>query len=180
MESLASAVALAVAFPAYEYSGITFGSQPTAAGAHEPGTGSNGPHRRSNSAALLRYKNAALKRETLHEMYDCTENGICWIARASSDPMAAPAIGKLEQQYLQILLLEAMNGGQFSPRETLWAHRWFARWCSGPSLQLTPVNGRVHFEPKGFVVDMGGSDGLKRASPEGDKLLYFDSSPLSA
>ena len=86
---------------------------------------------------------------------------------------------QLEQQYLQILLLEAMTGGHFSPREALWAHRWFARWCSRPSLQLAQANGRVPFEPKGFVVDIGGSDGLKRTSAASGELLYFDSSPLS-
>jgi hypothetical protein len=86
---------------------------------------------------------------------------------------------KLEQQYLQILLLEAMNGGQFSPREALWAHRWFARWSSGPGLRLAQVTGEIHFEPKGFVVDTDSSDGLKRALVAGGKLLYFDSSPLS-
>jgi hypothetical protein len=94
-------------------------------------------------------------------------------------------IGELEQQYLQILLLEAMNNGRFSPREALWAHRWFARWCSGPGLRLSQVNGSVHVEPKGFVVDLGGADGLKRLPaggsdlPAGD-LLYFDSAPLRA
>jgi hypothetical protein len=86
---------------------------------------------------------------------------------------------ELEQQYLQILLLEAMNSGQFSPREALWAHRWFARWCSKPGLRLTQVNGTVHSEPKGFVVDVGGSDGLKRAPAAGGNLLYLDSSALS-
>lgn len=92
-------------------------------------------------------------------------------------------IGELEQQYLQILLLEVMNNGRFSPREALWAHRWFARWCSGPGLRLSRVNSSVHVEPKGFVVDLGGADGLKRLPaagsdlPAGD-LLYFDSAPL--
>jgi hypothetical protein len=92
-------------------------------------------------------------------------------------------IGELEQQYLQILLLEAMNNGRFSPREALWAYRWFARWCGGPALRLSAANGSVHIEPKGFVVDLGGTDGLKRPPvaagdhPAGD-LLYFDSSPL--
>jgi hypothetical protein len=92
-------------------------------------------------------------------------------------------IGDLEQQYLQILLLEAMNNGRFSPREALWAYRWFARWCGGPALRLSAANGSVHVEPKGFVVDLGGTDGLKRPPvaagdhPAGD-LLYFDSSPL--
>jgi hypothetical protein len=73
-----------------------------------------------------------------------------------------------------------MNGGQFSPREALWAHRWFARWSSGPGLRLAQVNEGIHFEPKGFVVDTDSSDGLKRALVAGGKLLYFDSSPLSA
>jgi len=91
-------------------------------------------------------------------------------------------IGELEQQYLQILLLEAMNNGRFSPREALWAYRWFARWCSGPGLRLSQVDG-VHAASNGFVVDLGSTDGLKRPPsagadlPAGD-LLYFDSSPL--
>ena len=94
-------------------------------------------------------------------------------------------IGELEQQYLQILLLEAMNNGRFSPREALWAHRWFARWCGGPGMRLSQANRRVHVESKGFVVDLDGTDGLKRPAaaggdlPAGD-LLYFDSSPLRA
>ncbi len=87
---------------------------------------------------------------------------------------------KLEQQYLQILLLEAMNGGQFSPREALLAHQWFARWCTGPALQLGQANNRVPLESKGFTVDMSGSEGLKRTSASGAKFLYFDSTPLSA
>jgi hypothetical protein len=94
-------------------------------------------------------------------------------------------IGETEQQYLQILLLEVMNSGRFSPREALWAYRWFARWCSGPGLRLSQANGSVHVESKGFVLDLGGTDGLKRVpaggydSPAGG-LLYFDSSPLRA
>jgi hypothetical protein len=94
-------------------------------------------------------------------------------------------IGELEQQYLQILLLEAMNNGRFSPREVLWGHRWFARWCSGPGLRLSQANRSVHVGSKGFVVDLGGTDGLKRPTAEGadlpaGDLLYFDSSPLTA
>ena len=132
---------------------------------------------------FLRYKKRSpeLWRQ-LHEMYR--------LARERDLLNRPDAIGetdgkrrtmrKLEQQYLQILLLEAMNGGQFSPREALWAHRWFARWSSGPGLQMAQVDGKAHFEPKGFVVDLGSSDGLKRALVAGGKLLYFDSSPLSA
>ena len=132
---------------------------------------------------FLRYKKRSpeLWRQ-LHEMYR--------LARERDLLNRPDAIGetagkrrtmrKLEQQYLQILLLEAMNGGQFSPREALWAHRWFARWTSGPGLRLAQVSVGVHFEPKGFVVDLGSPDGLKRALVAGRELLYFDSSPLSA
>ena len=88
--------------------------------------------------------------------------------------------GKLQQQYLQILLLEAMNSGQFSPREAWWAHRWFARWCNGPGVQLSLINGCRDEDLNGFVVDLGGSDGLKRAPVTADKVLYLDSSPLCA
>jgi len=101
-----------------------------------------------------------------------------------SDPISGTdgdrrTAGKLEQQYLNILMLEAMNSGHFSPREALWAYQWFARWCSGPAMQLAPVTATLRFEPKGFVVDLGGSEGLKRdTTAEGD-LLYFDPSPLS-
>jgi len=132
---------------------------------------------------FLRYKKRSpeLWRQ-LHEMYR--------LARERALRNRPDAIGdtdgkrratrKLEQQYLQILLLEAMNGGQFSPREALWAHRWFARWSSGPGLRLAQVSEGIHFEPKGFVVDTDSSDVLKRALVAGGKLLYFDSSPLSA
>jgi hypothetical protein len=86
---------------------------------------------------------------------------------------------KLEHQYLQILLLEVMNSGHFSPREALWAYRWFECWCSEPSLQLAAVNGTLHFEPRGFVVDLGGSEGLTRDTNARGDLLYLDPSPLS-
>jgi hypothetical protein len=88
--------------------------------------------------------------------------------------------GQLKQQYLQILLLEAMNSGQFSPREAWWAHRWFARWCNGPGLQLTRIDAGRHESLSGFVVDLDGSEGLKRAPVNADNLLYLDSSPLCA
>jgi hypothetical protein len=136
---------------------------------------------------FLRYKkhSSELWRQ-LHEMYRLArERDLPDRPEAISETDGEPRLMReLEQQYLQILLLEAMNSGRFSPREALWAHRWFARWCNGPGLRLAQRNGGVHFAPKGFVVDLGGSDGLKRAEAEagnllGDNLLYFDSSPLS-
>jgi hypothetical protein len=100
-------------------------------------------------------------------------------ASAASDTGNRVA-GKLEQQYLQILLLEAMNSGQFSPREAWWAHRWFARWCNGSGLRLTRIDGGRHERLSGFVVDPSGSEGLQRAPVTADSLLYLDSSPLCA
>ncbi|HQR10719.1 MAG TPA: hypothetical protein PLW68_05265 [Casimicrobiaceae bacterium] len=94
-----------------------------------------------------------------------------------TEPGHQPA-GKLEQQYLQILLLEAMNCGRFSPREGLWAHRWFARWCSESELQLVPSDGRNAESTTGFVVDLDGADGLRRGPASGPNVLHFDSSPL--
>lgn len=88
--------------------------------------------------------------------------------------------GKLEQQYLQILLLEAMNCGRFSPREALWAHRWFARWCSESDLQLVHPDGRTAEASRGFVVNLDGVDGLQRGPASGPNFLHFDSSPLIA
>jgi hypothetical protein len=132
---------------------------------------------------FLRYKkrNSGQWRE-LHAMYlraDEADLLNCPEANCESDTVYR-TVGKLEQQYVQILLLEAMNSGQFSPREALWAHRWFARWCNGPGLQLTRISGGSHEELSGFVVDLGGSDGLKRAPVTADNLLYLDSSPLCA
>ena len=137
---------------------------------------------------FLRYKKRSSEIwRQLHEMYGLAhERDLLTRSRAISETDGKRrTMGGLEQQYLQILLLEAMNSGQFSPREALWAHRWFARWCSRPGLQLAQLNDGVHFEPKGFVVDLSGSDGLKRVPAEkgnliGDDLFYFDCSPLSA
>ena len=137
---------------------------------------------------FLRYKKRSSEIwRQLHEMYGLAhERDLLNRPRAISETDGKRrTMGGLEQQYLQILLLEAMNSGQFSPREALWAHRWFARWCSGPGLQLAQLDDGVHFEPKGFVVDLSGSDGLKRVPAEkgnliGGDLFYFDSSPLSA
>ncbi len=86
--------------------------------------------------------------------------------------------GKLEREYLQILLLEAMNCGRFSPREALWAHRWFARWCSESELQLEHADLGTPNAARGFVVDLNGSDGLQRGSASDAEFLHFDPTPL--
>ncbi len=131
---------------------------------------------------FLRYKKRKSEHwQQLNEMYRLAlERGMLNCAQAACEPDGGRgATGNAEQEYLQILLLEAMNSGHFSPHEALWAHRWFGRWCNGPTLRLTEVAGSVQGGAVGFVVDLGGSDGLKRAPATGGKLLHFDSSPLS-
>ena len=85
----------------------------------------------------------------------------------------------LEQQFIQILLVGAMNTGQFSPRELLWASNWIARWRSLLTLQSADANGEARGEWNGFVVDLRGAEGLKRfyAGETGD-FLHLDTAPL--
>ncbi len=90
------------------------------------------------------------------------------------------AANELEQHYLQALLLDVMNTGQFSPREALWAYRWFARWCSESVLRLTRVRGDDAPDARGFVIDLDGAEGLQRPAGLGRNLLHFDSSPIRA
>ena len=130
---------------------------------------------------FFRYKKRNLEQwRELHEIYRLArERNLLNRSDSIRERVGATRTAtKLDQEYLQILLLETMNTGHFSPREALWAYRWFAHWCSGPGLRLTKVN-NVLFELKGFVVDLGGSDGLKRPPGVGGDLLYLDSSPLS-
>jgi cyclic-di-GMP-binding protein len=85
----------------------------------------------------------------------------------------------VEQQFIQILLVGAMNTGQFSPRELLWASNWIARWRSLLTLQSADANGATPGERNGFVVDLHGAEGLKRfyAGESGD-FLHLDTAPL--
>ena len=134
---------------------------------------------------LLRYKKHSpeLWRQ-LHEMYRVAyDRGLLEGVDAGSDPVGKyPGMANFERQYLQVLLLEAMNNGRFSPRDALWAYRWFSRWCSEPDLRLARLDGSIDFEPTGFVVDLGSSFALERASLEkhtaASNLLYLDTSPL--
>jgi hypothetical protein len=141
-------------------------------------------HRKSEFLLrFLRYKkrNAEQWRE-LHAMYlRAVESDLLNDGEASLDADSLyRSAGKLEQQYLQILLLETMNSGQFSPREALWAHRWFARWCNGPGLQLTRIDDGHRDEICGFVVDLASSDGLQRTPVTAGNGFYLDSLPLCA
>jgi hypothetical protein len=86
-----------------------------------------------------------------------------------------------EQHYIRLLLLELMNNGQFSPREALWADRWFSRWCCVLHLQSHEENAGNNREQRCFVVDLDAVDGLEWAtSASGTSLFFLDPSPLMA
>jgi len=85
----------------------------------------------------------------------------------------------LELQFIEILLVGAMNTGQFSPRELLWASNWIARWRSLLTLRSADANVGARVERNGFMVDLRGAEGLKRfdAGETGD-FLHLDTAPL--
>jgi cyclic-di-GMP-binding protein len=85
----------------------------------------------------------------------------------------------LQREFIQILLLGAMNTGQFSPRELLWANDWIARWRSLLALRSVSADGEPPGERRVFAVDLSGGEGLKRfrAADAGD-FLQLDTTPL--
>jgi hypothetical protein len=87
------------------------------------------------------------------------------------------ADGTLEREYLQILLLQLMNNGEFTPREVFWARQRIVPWSTEVSFKQGDegqLSGRER-----FVVDLAGTEGLKRPPVEPAKtLLYLDLKPI--
>lgn len=87
----------------------------------------------------------------------------------------------LEQQFIRLLLFEVINNGQYSPRDALWADDWFSRWCKVLRLEWHEASGGMRVAKSGFVVDLDGTDALKRAAnATARNPLYLDPSPLEA
>jgi hypothetical protein len=85
----------------------------------------------------------------------------------------------LQKEYVHILLLELMNGGQFSPYDAFWLSRWIPHWYS--ALRLTDDPAGVCPDGDHFVVDLDSAEGLKRVSPGAlGHALYLDATPLLA
>ena len=132
---------------------------------------------------LFRYKKRNSEQwRQLHRAYQSAQvQGLvndCLPPRSTAQDKSEPE-QTLEQQFIQILLLGAMNTGQFSPRELLWASNWIAGWRSLLTLQSADVNGRARGERNGFVVDLRGTEGLKRFySGETGDFLHLDTAPL--
>ena len=85
----------------------------------------------------------------------------------------------LQKEYVHILLLELMNGGQFSPYDAFWLSRWIPHWNQVVSLKGDLIDRGP--EAHHFVVDLDSAEGLKRVSPgQLGHALYLDASPLLA
>jgi hypothetical protein len=84
--------------------------------------------------------------------------------------------GTLESQYIRVLLLDALNDGQFSPYDAFWLSRFLPQWCGVVSLRADAGSGEGRAF---FIVDLDSAEGLKRATagvPE--NALALDPSPL--
>jgi hypothetical protein len=117
----------------------------------------------------------------LHEAYRFARTrGIAMRSVATSQADGLQGVPTTpEQQFIRLLLLEALNDGQFSPREALWADRWFKRWCNLVHLQSPEVMSRSRAEQKAFVIDLDATEGLQWASTANvGNPLFLDPSPL--
>ena len=119
--------------------------------------------------------------QEIHEIYRfALKQGITRLDVDADQARDKPAKSTtLEERYIRILLLDLLNNGQFSPREGLWADALLNRWCRSLRLQSRDERGAMQVAQKGFVVDLDGTEGLRRAVPStADNALFLDTSPL--
>lgn len=85
----------------------------------------------------------------------------------------------VHQHFIELLLLGAMNTGQLSPRELVWASNWLADWSTLVTLQPVHAGDAAHRGETGFVIDLGGSEGLTRVQPGEGGDLHLDTTALT-
>jgi len=129
---------------------------------------------------LLRYKRHSSEQwRQVHSAYRyAQENGL--ESDTASGVVDREPTGErtIHQHFIELLLLGEMNTGQFSPRELLWAGNWIARWSSYLALQPMPAGFRPRRGASGFIVDLDGSEGLKRYEPGENGDLHLDTTAL--
>ena len=86
----------------------------------------------------------------------------------------------LHRQFIELLLLGAMSTGQFSPRELMRASEWIARWSGDLRLQPVDATEVSRRGATGFVVELSGSEGLKRPRLGVHGDLHLDTTALMA
>jgi cyclic-di-GMP-binding protein len=84
----------------------------------------------------------------------------------------------IHQHFIEMLLLGALNTGQLSPRELLWASHWLAGWSSLLTLRPSHAGDAAQRSGRGFVVDFAGSEGLTRLEPGEAADLHLDTAAL--
>lgn len=84
----------------------------------------------------------------------------------------------LEREYVHVLLVELLGGGQLSPYDAFWAYRSFPRWSDVLTLEATSPDGEVDTTRGRFAVDLDGGEGLVRAVMTAGASLYVDPSPM--
>lgn len=81
----------------------------------------------------------------------------------------------IEQEYLQVLVPQAMNSGSLTPRQLEWIAQELAEWCTPLRLSVEP--GSLN----SFYVDLASRAGLKRrANPQAleGRALFLEMDPL--
>ena len=86
----------------------------------------------------------------------------------------------LEREYIHVLLLGLMNGGQLPPYEAFWANWSIPRWCEALTLETGRVNGEVDTRKGRLFVDLDSSEGLGRAAATTGTPLFVDPTPMLA
>jgi hypothetical protein len=82
---------------------------------------------------------------------------------------------RLEREYVNVLMQELLNGGQFPPFEASWVNRHLPRWCLAMALKRDEGPGGANR----FVVDPGSDAGLVRSNGEpAETSLCLDMTPL--
>lgn len=86
-----------------------------------------------------------------------------------------PEESTLEREYIHVLLLDLMNGGQFPPHDAFWVSQKIPRWCAALRLE----SGNVRDAEHRFVVDLDGAAGPARLALESaGTSLYLDTAPV--
>ena len=116
----------------------------------------------------------------LHSTYQFVEaQGWAHYSIPDKGEREGDAASTLQKEYIHILLLDLMNGGQFSPYDAFWLSRWVLHWTHTVALRPSLADGTL--EADHFVVDLDSAEGLKRISPGPlGHALYIDATPLLA
>jgi hypothetical protein len=137
-------------------------------------------HRRiENLVALFRYEQPGPRRwRELHEAYQFAQSLQISKRLVQTDPGKPDGATTLEREYLCILVLQLLNSGQLTLRESLWANRWVHEACKALSLEPRRTSSIARGVGLMFALDLAGAEGLKRPPYEPEANVYLDPTPV--